>query len=143
MFRQEFNFLIQRVNGEVVPIVSKEKIQILIEVLIYIYVLTLTIIPIFVYDIAIAICKMFWGLFTPGQQWLEILLIVGGIGFMVLCKCITDEFTEKIVKKIVYLKEQNIENVKKITELEEEKAALKKKIEDEDKNKEEQELVVL
>jgi len=128
MFHPELRYLIQRDNGEIAPLVTQERIQVMIDVLVFI--LTLTIVPIFMYDIVVAIGRMFWNLLTPGQQLLEILMIIGCIGILVLFKLITDELTTNLVKKFDHFKEQNAEKAKRIAELEEENAALKKKIED-------------
>lgn len=135
MFRPELRYLIQRDIGEIAPLVTQERIQVMIDVIVCI--LTLTIVPTFMYDIIIAICRMFWNLLTPGQQLIEILIMIGCIGILVLVKLITDELTTSLVKKFDHFKGQNAEKEKRIAELEEENAALKKKIEDiEKKDKE-------
>jgi len=126
MFRPELQYLIQRVNNDEAPLFNQEKMELLIDVLVFI--ISLIIISIFGYEIMVAMGKMCWGLLTPGQQWKEILMIIGAIGFLVIFNWTLNEITRSLVKKFNYLKEQNTEKVKRIAQLEEDNAALKKKI---------------
>jgi hypothetical protein len=126
MFHPNFNYFIKRDNREAVPLINQKKIEIIIEIFIVILSLIIIInatIQIFTYENIIALGKMFWGLLTPGQQWIEILTMILGIGILLLIKLITDEFTEKVIKKIEYLEQKNAKNVKKIFRLEEENAS--------------------
>ena len=126
MFNPELYCLIQRVNGEIEPLISQERLQVMFDLLVVI--LSVTIITIFGYDITVSMGKIFWSLLTPGQQLLEILMIIGGIGMLFLIKLITDDLTTVLVKKFDCLKEQNAEKVKRITELEADNVALKEKV---------------
>ena len=126
MFNPELYCLIQRVNGEIEPLLSQERLQVMFDLLVVI--LSVTIITIFGYDITVSMGKIFWSLLTPGQQLLEILMIIGGIGMLFLIKLITDDLTTVLVKKFDCLKEQNAEKVKRITELEADNVALKEKV---------------
>lgn len=126
MFNPELYCLIQRVNGEIEPLLSHERLQVMFDLLVVI--LSVTIITLFGYDITVSMGKIFWSLLTPGQQILEILMIIGGIGMLFLIKLITDDLTTVLVKKFDCLKEQNAEKVKRITELEADNGELKEKV---------------
>jgi hypothetical protein len=126
MFHPEFYYIIHRVNGEEEPLINQESLQAMISVLVV--VLSLAVIPIFMYKTTVSMGETFWSLLTPGQKWLEISLILGGIGILLLIKLITDEVSSKLLKKFEVLKEQNAEKAKRIAELEEENAGLNKKI---------------
>lgn len=68
-----------------------------------------------------------WNLFTPGQQLLEIGMIIISCHILLLGKFIFDELTLKLSKKFDDLKEQNAELNKKITELNKKIAELESK----------------
>jgi hypothetical protein len=93
-----------------------------------IVILSVTIITLFGYEITVSMGKIFWSLLTPGQQLLEILMIIGGIGMLVLIKLTIDDLTKVLVKNFNCLKEQNAEKVKRITELERDNESLKEKV---------------
>ena len=118
----ELYCLIKRDNGEVAPLISQELLQVIM------FILSSTMILIFTYNITIKLAKIFWDLFTPGQQWIEILMIIVGIEILFLIKLVTDEVTRNLIKKFENMKEENAEYTKKIVELEEENARLNKKI---------------
>ena len=122
----ELYCLIQRDNGEVEPLISQERVQFIISM--FGFILSLTIILIFTYENTVKMGNIFWGLLTPGQQWLELSMIISGIGILILIKLVTDELTTNLIKKFENLKEQNAENAKIIVELEEENARLNRKI---------------
>ena len=126
MFNPELYCLIQRVNDEIEPLLSEERLQVMFDLLVVI--LSVTIITLFGYDITVSMGKIFWSLLTPGQQLLEILMIIGGIGMLVLIKLTIDDLTKVLVKNFNCLKEQNAEKVKKITELERDNVSLKEKV---------------
>lgn len=126
MFNSELYCLIQRVNDEIEPLISQERLQVMFDLLIVI--LSVTIITLFGYEITLSMGKIFWSLLTPGQQLLEILMIIGGIGMLVLIKLTIDDLTNVLVKKFNCLKEQNAEKVKRITELERDNESLKEKV---------------
>ena len=131
MFHPELKYLIQIDNGQVAPLFKQENLQLMINV--GVIALTLTLVPILMYDITETMGKMFWGLLTPGQQWLEILMILGAIGILFLLNLITNEVTTNLVKKFEHLKEQNAEKAKRIAAIEEQNAELNKKIADMEK----------
>ena len=122
----ELYCLIQRDNGEVAPLISQEILEVIMFIIMFI--LSSTMILIFTYDITIKLAKIFWDLFTPGQQWIEILMIIVGIEILFLIKLVTDEVTRNLIKKFENMKEQNAEYTKKIVELEQENTRLNKKI---------------
>ena len=126
MFNSELYCLIQRVNDEIEPLISQERLQVMFDLLIVI--LSVTIITLFGYEITVSMGKIFWSLLTPGQQLLEILMIIGGIGMLVLIKLTIDDLTKVLVKNFNCLKEQNAEKVKRITELERDNESLKEKV---------------
>ena len=126
MFNPELYCLIQRVNDEIEPLLSEERLQVMFDLLVVI--LSVTIITLFGYDITVSMGKIFWSLLTPGQQLLEILMIIGGIGMLGLIKLTIDDLTKVLVKNFNCLKEQNAEKVKKITELERDNESLKEKV---------------
>ena len=126
MFNSELYCLIQRVNNEIEPLISQERLQVMFDLLIVI--LSVTIITLFGYEITVSMGKIFWSLLTPGQQLLEILMIIGGIGMLVLIKLTIDDLTKVLVKNFNCLKEQNAEKVKRITELERDNESLKEKV---------------
>jgi hypothetical protein len=126
MFNPELYCLIQRVNDEIEPLISQERLQVMFDLLIVI--LSVTIITLFGYEITVSMGKIFWSLLTPGQQLLEILMIIGGIGMLVLIKLTIDDLTKVLVKNFNCLKEQNAEKVKRITELERDNESLKEKV---------------
>ena len=126
MFHPELRYLIQIDNGEVAPLFKPENLELMINI--GVIALILTLVPILIYDITETVGKMCWSLLTPGQQWLEILMIVGAIGILVLLHLITNEVTKNLVKKFENLKEQNAEKVKRIAAIEEQNAELNKKI---------------
>ena len=126
MFNPELYCLIQRVNDEIEPLLSEERLQVMFDLLVVI--LSVTIITLFGYDITVSMGKIFWSLLTPGQQLLEILMIIGGIGMLGLIKLTIDDLTKVLVKNFNCLKEQNAEKVKKITELERDNVSLKEKV---------------
>lgn len=114
--------LFVRDNGELTPLVSKERLEVIFDGTIII--ISMSMIPYLVYGFA----KLFWSIFTPGQQWLEIGTIVIGIAVLIIGKLGLDELTNKFVKKIEDLKQQNEAQKKQIYLLEDANAALKKKI---------------
>ena len=114
--------LFERDNGELTPLVSKERLEVIFDGTIII--ISMSMIPYLVYGFA----KLFWSIFTPGQQWLEIGTIVIGIAVLIIGKLGLDELTNKFVKKIEDLKQQNEAQKKQINLLEDANAALKKKI---------------
>ena len=122
----ELYCLIQRDNGDVEPVISQERMQVIISI--FGFILSLSIILIFAYKNTLKMGNIFWGLLTPGQQWLELSMIISGIGILILIKLVTDELTTNLIKKFENLKEQNAENAKIIVELEEENARLNRKI---------------
>ena len=126
MFNPELYCLIQRVNDEIEPLLSEERLQVMFDLLVVI--LSVTIITLFGYDITVSMGKIFWSLLTPGQQLLEILMIIGVIGMLGLIKLTIDDLTKVLVKNFNCLKEQNAEKVKKITELERDNVSLKEKV---------------
>lgn len=110
---------IQRYNGD---IAHHKEIHKMIDMSVII--LLFTIMPIIIYDTTVSTGNMF--LLTPGQQWLEITMMICVIVILLLLKLITYEFTERIVKKIELLNEQNEANVNTILKLENEMQLLQK-----------------
>lgn len=122
--------MFERDNGALRPLVTKEQLRIMIDGLLCI--LSLSIVPVFMYEIIVKTGKMFWSLFTPGQQWLEIGIIIIGITILIIGKFVFDELSSIVIQNFEKLKQQNEEQRKKIAGLEDEVTELKKQMAEKD-----------
>ena len=120
--KMSYYCLLERDNGELRPLVSKERLEAIFDGTIII--ISISIIPYLVYSFA----NLFWSLFTPGQQWFEIGTIIFGTAILIIGKFGLDELTNKFAKKIEDLKQENEAQKKQIDLSEDANAALNNKI---------------
>ena len=106
--------MMRRHEGGLEPIINEKKMEALLCIFIY-YILVK-----FLYGSFATICILFWSLLTPEQEILEISMIILCIGILVLVKLITEILTSRLSKNFENLKIKNVENVKKIAQLESE-----------------------
>ena len=109
--RPEMYCLIARDNGEVAPLISQEKLQVMMDGVI-------TIVIGFILFYVFWIISDYWSIthWTKITHWIEISLIIVGLSILTLGKFIADELTTKLVKKFEALKEQNAAKDKLIDE---------------------------
>ena len=111
--------LFQRDNGELTPLVTRERLDTIFDGTLFI--ISMVAIPYLLYEFI----KKLWSLFTPGQQWLEIGTILIGIAVLLFRKFSFDELIDKLIKKFADLKQENEAQRKRIAGLEDENAGLK------------------